>query len=159
LKTEITLSLHSLSLSASLSVSLLSHIHTSLDPDKISGRKAMLLGFFFLVGLRFELRASHLQSRYHLSHNSIPFCSGYFGDGISRNSYLGWSWTTILQISISQVARITSVSHWRGEESAQLVLCNLQIRVFSAYLPSNLRLMVQWFNYIAALLFWTKMLV
>jgi hypothetical protein len=41
--------------------------------------------FFFLVGLGFELRASHLQSRccttYCLSSNSTPFCSSYFGDG------------------------------------------------------------------------------
>jgi hypothetical protein len=32
---------------------------------------------------KFELRASHLQSRqlYHSSHTSSPFCCGYFGDG------------------------------------------------------------------------------
>jgi hypothetical protein len=37
---------------------------------------------FVLVGLGFELRALHLQSRhYHLNQTSSPFCSGYFGDG------------------------------------------------------------------------------
>jgi hypothetical protein len=34
------------------------------------------------VGLGFELRALCLQSR---SHTSRPFCSGCFGDGISRD--------------------------------------------------------------------------
>jgi hypothetical protein len=37
--------------------------------------------FFFLVGLGFELGASCLQSR---SSTSSPFCSGYFGDEISK---------------------------------------------------------------------------
>jgi hypothetical protein len=31
------------------------------------------------VGLGFELRVSHLQALYHLSHTSSPFISGYFG--------------------------------------------------------------------------------
>jgi hypothetical protein len=36
---------------------------------------------FLFVGLGFELRALSLQT---LSHTSSPFCSGYFGNGISR---------------------------------------------------------------------------
>jgi hypothetical protein len=39
------------------------------------------------MGLRFELRASHLQSFYCLSHTSGPFCSSYFGDGGLKNSF------------------------------------------------------------------------
>jgi hypothetical protein len=34
------------------------------------------------VGWGFEVRASCLQSRYHLSYTYRPFCSDYFGDGI-----------------------------------------------------------------------------
>jgi hypothetical protein len=56
-----------------------------------------------LVGLGFELRASCLQTS--------PFCSGYFGDGVSRTIFLGWSQTAILLMSASQVARITSMRH------------------------------------------------
>jgi hypothetical protein len=39
--------------------------------------------FFFFVGLEFELRALYL------SHTSIPFCSGYFGDGGLMKYLLG----------------------------------------------------------------------
>jgi hypothetical protein len=48
---------------------------------------------------------------YHLSHTSSPFCSGYFGDGISRTICLGWPWISILLILASQIARITGVSY------------------------------------------------
>jgi hypothetical protein len=49
--------------------------------------------FFVLVGLGFELRASHLQSRfsYFLNHTFSPFCSGYFlemGGGSGLKNYL-----------------------------------------------------------------------
>jgi hypothetical protein len=45
----------------------------------------MAKSLFFLVGLGFELRTSHLQALYHLSHTSRPFCSGYFGDEVFKN--------------------------------------------------------------------------
>jgi hypothetical protein len=40
---------------------------------------------FVLVGLEFELRAlsNVKQVFYCLHHRSMPFCSGYFGDGVS----------------------------------------------------------------------------
>jgi hypothetical protein len=47
-----------------------------------------------------------------LSHTSNPFFSGYFRNGGSRTICPGWPWTTILQISPSQVARITGVNPW-----------------------------------------------
>jgi hypothetical protein len=47
---------------------------------------------------------------YHLSHTYSSFCSGYFGDGVSRTICLGWPQTLILPISASQVAKITCVS-------------------------------------------------
>jgi hypothetical protein len=65
---------------------------------------------FVLVGMEFELRASHLQSR-HTTAWAIPFvhfCSGYFGNRISQTIFPGWPWTTILPIY--QVARITRMS-------------------------------------------------
>jgi hypothetical protein len=40
-----------------------------------------------------------------------PFCSGYFGDGVSQTTFLSWPLTTVLPISASQIARITGVSH------------------------------------------------
>jgi hypothetical protein len=41
----------------------------------------MLFLFFFRGGeTGLELRASHLQNSYHLSHTSSPFCSGDFGN-------------------------------------------------------------------------------
>jgi hypothetical protein len=62
----------------------------------------------------FELRASHFakQVLYHLSHTSNPFCSGYFGGEVLQTICSGWSQTKILLISVSQVARITGMSHW-----------------------------------------------
>jgi hypothetical protein len=53
----------------------------------------------FFRGLEFELRDSHLQSRYYcLTYISSPFCSSYL--------------ETILPISASQGARITDMSLW-----------------------------------------------
>jgi hypothetical protein len=64
---------------------------------------------FFWVGQWLECRTSGLL--YQLSHNSSSLCSGYFGDGgVSRIICLGWPWTVILQISVSQVSRIIGVS-------------------------------------------------
>jgi hypothetical protein len=42
-----------------------------------------------------------------LNHTSSPFCSGYFGDGVSRTICPGWPQTTSLPISVSQVATTT----------------------------------------------------
>jgi hypothetical protein len=50
-------------------------------------------------------------SLYCVSHTCSPFCSGYFGDEVSRASFLGWPQTTILLILVSQVARITGMSY------------------------------------------------
>jgi hypothetical protein len=42
-----------------------------------------------------------------------PFCSDYFGDGISQAIYPGWPHAMILLISASHVARVQrGVSHW-----------------------------------------------
>jgi hypothetical protein len=56
------------------------------------------------------------QVLYCLSHTSRPFCSGYFGDGISPTVCLGWPQTTILLISASQIARITTMNWTVFEE-------------------------------------------
>jgi hypothetical protein len=49
----------------------------------------------FLIELGFELRASN--KLHYLSHNSSPFCSGYFGDGgVSWTICPGWPETMIL---------------------------------------------------------------
>jgi hypothetical protein len=52
------------------------------------------------------------QALYCLSHDANPFCSGYFGVGISQTICPDWPKTTILPISVSQVARIAGISHW-----------------------------------------------
>jgi hypothetical protein len=51
------------------------------------------------------------QALYPLSHIYSPFCSGYFGDGVSWTAYSGWPQTVILLISASQAARIIGMSH------------------------------------------------
>jgi hypothetical protein len=51
------------------------------------------------------------QVLYSLSCTSSPFCSGYFGDWVSRTICLGCSPTSTIPISASQVAGITGVSH------------------------------------------------
>jgi hypothetical protein len=68
---------------------------------------------FVSVGLGFEIGAYTLakQVPYCLSHTSSLFCSGYFRDGVLRTTYPSWPQTTVLQISFSQVAGITDVSH------------------------------------------------
>jgi hypothetical protein len=48
--------------------------------------------FFFLVGLKFELRALHLFTKQvfnYLSHTSNPFCSDYWEMGVSWTICLG----------------------------------------------------------------------
>jgi hypothetical protein len=65
--------------------------------------------FFFLVGLGFGLRPAK-QVFYCLSHTSSPFCSGYFGDGVTELFALAGLGITVLPISVSQVSRITGMS-------------------------------------------------
>jgi hypothetical protein len=79
------------------------------NEDQLGG---FYLIFYFLVGLGFEVSfALAKEVLYCLSHTSSSFCSGYFGAGISQMICLGWPHAMILQISASQVARITGVSH------------------------------------------------
>jgi hypothetical protein len=61
--------------------------------------------------LNSELHTFAKNALYHLSCTSSPFCSGYFGGGISETISLGWPQSVILPISASQVARITGTSH------------------------------------------------
>jgi hypothetical protein len=49
---------------------------------------------------------------------SSSFCFsyfGYFGGRVSRNICLGWPQISILQISASQIAEITGMSHWHPD--------------------------------------------
>jgi hypothetical protein len=72
---------------------------------------AYMFYLFILVGLGFELRASH----HCLNHTSSPFCSGYFGDGGLVNYLPGLTSNhdpPLPPISASQVARIIGVSYW-----------------------------------------------
>jgi hypothetical protein len=70
---------------------------------------------FFWVGLGFEFRISGfwawVPALYHLNHTSSSFCSDYFGHGMLQTICPHWPWTAILQISVSQVARVTSMNH------------------------------------------------
>jgi hypothetical protein len=67
--------------------------------------KVIFSFFYFLVGLGFELRAWHLQSRHYcLSHTSMLEMV------VLRTICLGWPRTLILQISASHVAGITGVT-------------------------------------------------
>jgi hypothetical protein len=70
------------------------------------------LSFFLLVGLEFELRASHSQSRHSITQVIPPV---HFGQvilkmGISQSIYLDWPPSMTLPISASQVARITGIA-------------------------------------------------
>jgi hypothetical protein len=68
---------------------------------------------FLLVGLGFELRALHLQSRCSTAWATPPvhFALVILEMGVPWTICPGWPWTVILPISTSQVARITGVSH------------------------------------------------
>jgi hypothetical protein len=103
--------------------------------------------FFFLEWVwSFGLRASCVRAKqalYHLIHVSNPFCSGYFGDGVSRTICPGWPQTEILQISASQVVRITSVSHWCP--ASPFVYCTFFERLLSAKDQKRPGLALPWF--------------
>jgi hypothetical protein len=69
----------------------------------------------FFSGISFKLTALCLQSRCYTTctrPSALPFCSGYFGDGVSQNMFMGWHQNMILLFSSSQVDKITGVSHW-----------------------------------------------
>jgi hypothetical protein len=68
--------------------------------------------FLFFGGTRVWTQGFTLakQALYRLSNTSSPFCSGYFGDGISQTICMGWSWTVILPVLASQVARIIGMN-------------------------------------------------
>jgi hypothetical protein len=59
-----------------------------------------------------------------LSYTSSPFCFGYFGDRVSRTVCPVWPQTSILLISVSQIARITGVSHRCATAWTILMLSN-----------------------------------
>jgi hypothetical protein len=48
---------------------------------------------------------------YCWSHSNSPFCDGFFWDRVSKTICPGWLWTEILLISVSWIARITSISY------------------------------------------------
>jgi hypothetical protein len=72
-----------------------------------------------------------------LSHTSNPFCSGYFGDGVSVTISLGWPETSILLISASQVARVSGVSHQHLADSDQIYMCVLLLFWFNYWTPER----------------------
>jgi hypothetical protein len=49
------------------------------------------------------------QAHYRLSSSSIPFWTGYFGDGVFHIICPGWFQRVLLLISTSQVAMITGM--------------------------------------------------
>jgi hypothetical protein len=69
--------------------------------------------YYFFLGLEFELRALHLQSRRSNTWALSPvhFALVIFKDGVLQTICPGWPRTTILWISASQVARTTGMSH------------------------------------------------
>jgi hypothetical protein len=64
--------------------------------------------FGFLVGLGFELRALCLQNRHH---TSVHFALFILEMGVLKLISPGYPQTMILEISASQVPRITDESH------------------------------------------------
>jgi hypothetical protein len=65
----------------------------------------------FLFLFHFGRTGFGLRVLYCLRHTSSAFFSGYFGVRVSQTICQGWSQTAVFLISVSQVARITSVSH------------------------------------------------
>jgi hypothetical protein len=92
---------------------LLGSYSTTWAIDPALKRATICFSFFKLVGLGFEYRVSRLQSgALPFGQRLSPFYSGYFGDDVSWTICPVWPWTVILPISVSQIARITCVSHW-----------------------------------------------
>jgi hypothetical protein len=72
-----------------------SELEPASDRAPVAVRGFVVSGFllfYFLMELVFEFCTSALakQALYHLSHTSSPFCSGYFGDGVSQTICLDW---------------------------------------------------------------------
>jgi hypothetical protein len=67
------------------------------------------LVFCLFVCLFYGTGAKHMLCS--LSHTSVPFFSGYFGETVLGTICLGWPPTLIFLIAAFQVARITIVSH------------------------------------------------
>jgi hypothetical protein len=74
-------------------------------------KRELLSLFFFFLTLGFEFRVSHLLDRHstHMSHSTSPTSWVFLRQGLTFCP--GWPQTSILLLSASQVARITSVSH------------------------------------------------
>jgi hypothetical protein len=51
----------------------------------------------FLVVLGFELKVTK-QALYHLSHTSIPFCSGHFGDRVWLFAHAAWNMSSYFML-------------------------------------------------------------
>jgi hypothetical protein len=84
----------------------------------------LLLNFIFCGGTAVWTQGFVLaeQVLYHSCHTSGPFCSGYFGDGVSWAFCPSWPQTAILLVSASQVIRIIKVSHWCNSKSFRILL-------------------------------------
>jgi hypothetical protein len=85
------------------------------DKNKMYIIRLTLLFFFFLVVvvLEFKLRTLHCKaSTLPLEPHLQSILVWLFWRWCFVNCLLGWSQTVILQISASQVVRITDMSHW-----------------------------------------------
>jgi hypothetical protein len=80
--------------------------------------------FSFLVGLGFELRASHLQSSSSTTWAMPPvhFVLVILEMGVSQTICSGWPQTLILLISVSQVASVIGMSHCQKANSGKFAL-------------------------------------
>jgi hypothetical protein len=80
----------------------------------VNDKQDRIIYLFILVRLVFELRVLHLQSRHSAACTTPPanFALVILEMGVSGTISLGWSHTTILLISASQITRITGISHW-----------------------------------------------
>jgi hypothetical protein len=69
--------------------------------------------FLFFHGIRIWTQSFTLakQALSHMSHTSNPFSYAYSRDGIMWTICAGWPWIMILSPSVSQVTRITGISH------------------------------------------------
>jgi hypothetical protein len=98
------------------------------------------LPFFCALGLKLHGFMLAKQAFSYLSHSASPFLcvwDAYFQDMVSGTICPGWFWTAVFQISASQVARITGMSHWRLalsvfnrlQTSAQLRTSNIFLEI------------------------------
>jgi hypothetical protein len=80
-------------------------------PEYLGLQESTTTSFFGRTGVWTQGFMFANQALYCLSLNFSPFCSSYFGDGVSRTLCLGWPQTAIIPISAYQVAGITDLSH------------------------------------------------